>query len=82
MFVLTVVTTTMVGALHYFGFNLGFNSDAVVLPNFSDPALYPYGLWYSATFDGMRSRMRMNAPSVPVSGNGAGRKNGSDALTR
>lgn len=49
LFVLTVVTTTMVGALHYFGFNLGFNSDAVVLPNFSDPALYPYGLWYSAT---------------------------------
>jgi len=49
LFVLTVVTTTMVGALHYFGFNLGFNSDAVVLPNFSDPALYPSGLWYSAT---------------------------------
>ena len=28
-----------------------------------------------------RLRMRMNAPSVPVSGSGAGRKNGSDAST-
>jgi hypothetical protein len=30
---------------------------------------------------GIASRIRMNAPSVPVSGRGAGRKNGSDAST-
>lgn len=30
----------------------------------------------SAILLGMRERMRMNAPSVPVSGNGAGRKYG------
>jgi membrane-associated protease RseP (regulator of RpoE activity) len=46
---LTVVTTTMVGASHFFGFNQGFNSDAVVLPDFRDPAFYLAGLWYSAT---------------------------------
>jgi membrane-associated protease RseP (regulator of RpoE activity) len=46
---LTVVTTTLVGASHYFGFNQGFNSEAVVLPDFRDPAFYLAGLWYSAT---------------------------------
>jgi membrane-associated protease RseP (regulator of RpoE activity) len=49
LFVLTIVTTTLVGALHYFGFNLGFGVEAVVLPNFGDIALYPPGLWYSGT---------------------------------
>jgi membrane-associated protease RseP (regulator of RpoE activity) len=49
LLVLTVVTTTLVGASHYFGFNQGFNSDAVVLPDFRDPAFYLAGLWYSAT---------------------------------
>jgi len=49
LFILTIVTTTFVGALHYFGFNLGFGNTAVVIPNFSDPGLYPPGLWYSAT---------------------------------
>jgi membrane-associated protease RseP (regulator of RpoE activity) len=49
LLVLTIVTTTLAGALHYFGFNLGFGSDAVVLPDLRDPALYFGGLWYSAT---------------------------------
>jgi hypothetical protein len=30
---------------------------------------------------GMGSRIRITAPSVPVNGSGAGRKNGSDAST-
>jgi membrane-associated protease RseP (regulator of RpoE activity) len=46
---LTVVMTTLVGASHYFGFSQGFSADAVVLPNFRDPAFYLAGLWYSAT---------------------------------
>lgn len=49
LFVLTIVTTTLVGALHYFGFTQGFGAEAVVLPNFRDPSLYARGLWYSAT---------------------------------
>ena len=49
LLILTVVTTTLVGALHYFGFARGFGADAVVLPNFSEPSLYVRGLWYSAT---------------------------------
>jgi membrane-associated protease RseP (regulator of RpoE activity) len=46
---LTILTTTFVGGLHYFGFTQGFNSDAVVLPSFRDPEFYLNGLWYSAT---------------------------------
>ena len=46
---LTLVMTTVVGGLHYFGFNQGFNSDAVVLPNFRDVSYYLGGLWYSVT---------------------------------
>ena len=46
---LTVVTTTLAGGLHYFGFAQGFSSEAVVLPNFRDPAFYVSGLWYSMT---------------------------------
>jgi membrane-associated protease RseP (regulator of RpoE activity) len=46
---LTVVTTTLVGGLHYFGFTQGFNSAASVLPNFRDPGFYISGLWYSLT---------------------------------
>jgi membrane-associated protease RseP (regulator of RpoE activity) len=46
---LTVLTTTFVGGLHYFGFTQGFNGGPVVLPSFSDPAFYISGLWYSAT---------------------------------
>ena len=41
----------------------------------TNPAIGPaMPMSNSATFDGMRERMRMNAPSVPVSGSGAGRK--------
>jgi membrane-associated protease RseP (regulator of RpoE activity) len=46
---LTVVTTTFVGGLHYFGFTQGFNAEAVVLPNLREPGFYLNGLWYSAT---------------------------------
>jgi membrane-associated protease RseP (regulator of RpoE activity) len=51
--VLTVLTTTLVGASHFFGFTQGFNADAVVSPNFRDPAFYLNGLWYSATILGI-----------------------------
>lgn len=49
LLVLTVVMTTLVGASHFFGFSQGFNAEAVVLPDFRDPAFYLAGLWYSAT---------------------------------
>ena len=49
LLVLTVVTTTLVGASHFFGFSAGFNAEAVVLPNFRDPRFYLAGFWYSAT---------------------------------
>ena len=49
LLVLTVITTTLVGASHFFGFAQGFNSEAVVPPNFREPAFYLNGLWYSAT---------------------------------
>ena len=49
LLVLTVVTTTLVGASHFFGFSQGFNAEAVVLPDLRDPAFYVAGLWYSAT---------------------------------
>ena len=35
----------------------------------------------SARLCGITSRIRMNAPKVPVRGSGAGRKKGSDAST-
>jgi membrane-associated protease RseP (regulator of RpoE activity) len=35
--------------LHYFGFTQGFNSEAIVLPNFREAQFYVNGLWYSAT---------------------------------
>ncbi|HXG89312.1 MAG TPA: site-2 protease family protein [Vicinamibacterales bacterium] len=53
LFLMTVVTTTLVGALHYWGFTQGFNADAVVFPDFRDPSLYLNGLWYSATVLGI-----------------------------
>jgi membrane-associated protease RseP (regulator of RpoE activity) len=53
LFGLTVVTTTLVGALHYFAFAQGFNASAVVLPNFRDPAFYLHGFWYSLTILGI-----------------------------
>lgn len=49
LLVLTVVTTTFVGALHYFGFTLGFGGDAVIAPALRDPSFYLKGLWYSGT---------------------------------
>jgi membrane-associated protease RseP (regulator of RpoE activity) len=49
LLVLTVVTTTFVGALHYFGFTLGFGGDAVIAPPLRDPSFYLKGLWYSGT---------------------------------
>jgi membrane-associated protease RseP (regulator of RpoE activity) len=49
LLVLTVVTTTLVGASHFFSFSHGFSPEAVVQPNFRDPAFYLAGLWYGAT---------------------------------
>ena len=46
LLLLTFVTTTAVGALHYYGFLLDFRS--VALP-VSLVQLLPYGLWYSLT---------------------------------
>jgi membrane-associated protease RseP (regulator of RpoE activity) len=45
----TVLTTTLVGALHHFSFSVGFNSNAVVAPDFRAAAFYLSGLWYSGT---------------------------------
>ena len=49
LLVFTILTTTFMGGLHYFSFNLGFNPGAVVLPSFLDPAFYVSGLFYSLT---------------------------------
>ena len=49
LFVLTVVTTTLVGAAQFHGFMQGFEPDVRVDPDFSDPWFYLQGLWYSAT---------------------------------
>jgi membrane-associated protease RseP (regulator of RpoE activity) len=46
---LTILTTTLVGGLHHFGFAQGFNQVAVVLPDFRDATFYMNGLWYSVT---------------------------------
>lgn len=53
LLVLTIVTTTFVGALHHFSFTQGFNASAVVLPNWLDPQFYLAGLWYSLTILGI-----------------------------
>lgn len=49
LLVVTIITTTLVGGLHHFGFTQGFSTEAVVLPDFSGAAFYLSGLWYSAT---------------------------------
>jgi membrane-associated protease RseP (regulator of RpoE activity) len=51
LFLLTVVTTTLVGALHYFSFSTGFSQDATDLgvDVLREPRFYLTGLWYSAT---------------------------------
>jgi membrane-associated protease RseP (regulator of RpoE activity) len=54
LFLLTVASTTLVGAVHYFAFVQGFGApDATVLPDFADPGFYVRGLWYSATVLGI-----------------------------
>jgi membrane-associated protease RseP (regulator of RpoE activity) len=52
LIVLTAITTTFVGAIHYFSFRLGFNPP-VVQPPLLDPAFYLGGLWYSVTILGI-----------------------------
>ena len=48
----------------------------------TNPAIGPaMPMSKSATLVGMRDRIRMNAPSVPVNGSGAGRKYGGDTST-
>ena len=49
LFALTVVSTTFIGAFHYFSFAQGFAVDAVVSPPLRDTAFYANGLWYSGT---------------------------------
>jgi membrane-associated protease RseP (regulator of RpoE activity) len=50
LLVLTIVTTTLVGALQYFSFQAGFGANAQTLvPAFSDPVFYARGLWFSGT---------------------------------
>ena len=45
----TVMTTTFMGALHYYSFSLGFNPDPASEPAWGDLAFYLRGLWYAAT---------------------------------
>jgi membrane-associated protease RseP (regulator of RpoE activity) len=50
LFVLTVVSTTAVGALHYYAFQVGFSpSDNLPAPEVASLAFYLPGLWYSGT---------------------------------
>ncbi len=57
LFVLTLATTTFVGAFHYLSFDQGFESTplgpdegrAFLLGQLADPAFYLNGLWYSLT---------------------------------
>lgn len=44
-----MITTTAVGAVHYFAFTLGFDAEAVVAPPFRDASFWVKGLWYSGT---------------------------------
>ena len=53
LFALTVVTTTFVGALHFFSFRQGFSAGATVAPGLLDPGFYLGGLWYSVTILGI-----------------------------
>ena len=45
----TVLTTTFMGALHYYFFSLGFNPDPAREPAWGDLTFYLRGLWYAAT---------------------------------
>jgi len=51
LLLLTVATTTLVGALHYFSFVTGFSREATDLgiAALREPGFYVTGLWYSAT---------------------------------
>jgi len=49
LFALTVVSTTLIGAFHYFSFSLGFNASAIVRAPVGDVGFYARGLWYSGT---------------------------------
>jgi membrane-associated protease RseP (regulator of RpoE activity) len=49
LFAVTVVTTTFMGALHYFSFAQGFSPDPNVQLPLADPAFYVSGLWYAGT---------------------------------
>jgi membrane-associated protease RseP (regulator of RpoE activity) len=49
LFVLTVLSTTFMGALHYFSFAQGFSPDRTVIPPLGDLAFYLPGLWYAGT---------------------------------
>jgi membrane-associated protease RseP (regulator of RpoE activity) len=50
LFVLTLVSTTGVGALHYYAFQIGFNpGEGAATPDLSSLSFYVPGLWYSGT---------------------------------
>jgi membrane-associated protease RseP (regulator of RpoE activity) len=49
LFVLTIASTTAVGALHYFFFRRGFSGDLSSPVDFGDWWFYLPGLWYSVT---------------------------------
>jgi membrane-associated protease RseP (regulator of RpoE activity) len=54
LLVLTVVTTTLAGAVHYYSFTLGFNAGPqAAAPDFASLAFYLKGLWYSAAVLGI-----------------------------
>jgi membrane-associated protease RseP (regulator of RpoE activity) len=50
LFILTIVTTTLVGAFHYAGFLLDFQSRELPMTFLE---LVPYGFWYSGTILGI-----------------------------
>jgi membrane-associated protease RseP (regulator of RpoE activity) len=47
LFILTIVTTTFVGGLHYFSFEQGFTGGDADALNLAAPSFYVKGLWYS-----------------------------------
>jgi membrane-associated protease RseP (regulator of RpoE activity) len=51
LLLLTIVTTTLVGAMHYFSFSTGFTQDDtdLAVSVFAEPGFYLTGLWYSGT---------------------------------
>lgn len=55
LLLLTVLTTTFVGGLHYFSHALGFSTpaDSVASPSFGELSFYLNGLWYSASILGI-----------------------------